>query len=157
MTSLTGYPSLPIAEQVRRRPIQLRYRYQKVGFSSAIAQLTTSVFIAMNPEALLPHGIASTPPVGAHLLTPNNFLTRCRARGPELESLNGEHIFDRLLPMVASKIKEATGYPPASLEKRAIANSMVIAHRGPWNQRPCPKSQRPVLRADSICTPATLT
>ena len=33
MTSLTGYPSLPIAEQVRPRPIQLQDRYRKVGKS----------------------------------------------------------------------------------------------------------------------------
>jgi hypothetical protein len=36
MTSLTGYPSLPIAEQVRRRRIQLQYRYRKVGMATGI-------------------------------------------------------------------------------------------------------------------------
>jgi hypothetical protein len=36
MTSLTGYPSLPIAEQVRRRPIQLQDGYRKVGMAAGI-------------------------------------------------------------------------------------------------------------------------
>ena len=43
---------------------------QPIDVYSSVA---ISVFIATNPEALLPHGIASTPPLGAHLLTPNNF------------------------------------------------------------------------------------
>src|ERR1700733_10418236 len=67
--------------------------------------LTRCAFIATNPEALLPHSIASTPPLGANLLTPNSLR---RARGPELGSLDCEHVFDRLLPTVQRKIKEAT-------------------------------------------------
>jgi hypothetical protein len=68
------------------------------------------VFIATNPEALLPHGIASTPPVGANLLTPNSLRRGAGIGGAELESLDCKHVFDRLLPMVERKIKETTGY-----------------------------------------------
>src|SRR5258706_16078844 len=65
-------------------------------------------FIATNPEALLPHSIASTPPLGANLLPPNSLRRRAGLGGPELESLDCEHVLDRLLPMVERKIKEAT-------------------------------------------------
>jgi len=34
--------------------------------------LTRCAFILTNPEALLPHSIASAPPLGANLLTPNS-------------------------------------------------------------------------------------
>jgi hypothetical protein len=70
--------------------------------------INTSAFIATNPEALLPHSIASTPPLGANLLTPNSLRRGAGLGGPELGSLDCEHVFDRLLPTVERKIKEAT-------------------------------------------------
>jgi len=70
--------------------------------------LDPGAFIATNPEALLPHSIALTPPLGANLLTPNSLRRGAGLGGPELESLDCEHVFDRLLPMVERKIKETT-------------------------------------------------
>jgi len=70
--------------------------------------LTRCAFIATNPEALLPHSIASSPPLGANLLTPNSLRRGAGLGGPELGSLDCEHVCDRLLPTVERKIKEAT-------------------------------------------------
>jgi hypothetical protein len=70
--------------------------------------LDRGAFVATNPEALLPLSIASTPPLGANLLTPNSLRRGAGLGGPELESLDCEHVFDRLLPMVERKIKDAT-------------------------------------------------
>jgi hypothetical protein len=68
--------------------------------------VTASKFIA-NPEASVPDRIASTPPLGANLLTLNNLRRGAGFGGPELESFDCEHVLDRLLPMVERKIKEA--------------------------------------------------
>jgi hypothetical protein len=70
--------------------------------------MDTSAFIATNPEALLPHSLASTPPLGANLLTPNSLRRGAGLGGPKPESLDCEHVFDRLLPMLERKVKEAT-------------------------------------------------
>jgi hypothetical protein len=69
-----------------------------------LAFLDPSAFIATNPEVLLPHSIASTPPLGANLLIPNSLRLGATLGEPELESLDREHAFDRLLPMVERKI-----------------------------------------------------
>jgi hypothetical protein len=76
--------------------------------ASGTQSVNTSAFIATNPEALLPHSIASTPPLGANLLTPNSLRRGAWLGGPELGSLDCEHVFDRLLPTVEHKLKEPT-------------------------------------------------
>ncbi len=120
-----------------------------VGSSVAI-----SAFIATNPEALLPHSIALTPPLGANLLTPNSLRRGAGLGGPELESLDCEHVFDRLLPTVERNIKEAT---VRLAGRRAIIIRWWIEDRDSWNQRPCSKSRLAVPPAGGICTPVTMT
>src|ERR1700740_645264 len=70
--------------------------------------VTASAFIATNPEALLPHSIASTPPLGANLLTPNSLRRGAGLGGRQLGSLDCEHVFDRLLSRVERNIKEVS-------------------------------------------------
>src|SRR5260370_40259564 len=48
-----------------------------------------------------------TPPLSANLLGLHNLTRSARLRGPELEIFDGEDTFDRLLPMVECKIKQA--------------------------------------------------
>ena len=64
--------------------------------------------MATNPEALLPHSLASTPPLRVNLLTPNSLRRGAGLAGPKPESLDCEHVFDRLLPILERKVKEAT-------------------------------------------------
>jgi hypothetical protein len=84
----------------------MRDRYRGIGISSGKQPQKKCAFIATNPEALLPHSIASTPPLGANLLTPNSLRRGAGLGGRELGSLDCEHVFDRLLSRVERNIKE---------------------------------------------------
>ena len=119
-----------------------------------MAFLDPSAFIATNPMALLPHSIALTPPLGANLLTPNSLRRRAGLGGPELESLDCEHVFDRLLPMVERKIKETT--VPLGW-KKGHHHSMEDRRSRFLESTTLSKSRRAVPPADSICTPVTMT
>ena len=106
------------------RCLHQRGRRRRDSIRELIGSFNTSAFIATNPEPLLPHSIASTPPLGANLLTPKSLRRGVVLGGPELESLDCEHVFDRLLPMVERKIKETTvplgwkkGHPRSTVDR----------------------------------------
>jgi hypothetical protein len=86
--------------------------YREVGFSSANLTLTRCAFIATNPEALLPHSIASTPPLGANLLTPNSLR---RARGTRAWELGLRTCFRSAASNGGAQHQR--GYRPAWLEE----------------------------------------
>ncbi|HWO34806.1 MAG TPA: hypothetical protein VNO32_38935 [Candidatus Acidoferrum sp.] len=70
--------------------------------------LTSSAFIATNPEALLPHSLASTPPLGANLLTRTASDEVPGSGDQSLGAWTANMFSNRLLPTVERKIKEAT-------------------------------------------------
>jgi len=116
--------------------------------------LTRCAFIATNPEALLPHSIASTPPLGANLLTPN--------RSDEVPGSGDQSLGAWTANMFAIGCFQrwsarSKRLPSRLAGRRAITIRWWIEDRDSWNQRPCSKSRRAVPPADGICIPVTMT
>jgi len=101
--------SVVLARSLKSVECQLRKIAHFIhGKASERDQLTAaSASIVTNPQSSVPGRIASTPPLGANLLALNNLRRGAGFGGPELETLDREHVLDRLLPMVERKIKEA--------------------------------------------------
>src|SRR5580704_6673872 len=89
-TSSFQYPTYPVTALIRTWDW-----YRVADYSGVDAMFVNrSAFIATNPEALLPHSIAPTPPLGANLPTPNSLRRGAGLGGPELGSLDCEYVFE---------------------------------------------------------------
>ena len=101
--------------------------------------MDTSAFIATNPEALLPQSIASTPPLGANLLTPNSLRRGAGHGGPELGSLDCQHVFESAASNGGAQ--DPSSFDGGSNIEIPVINDLVLkadvrSHR-PWHLHTC--------------------